>query len=310
MQAVFDIVLPVFAIILSGFLAGRFGLLGTASAEALNRFVFYFALPPLLFLSTARVEISDILYAPFLAAYFGGLILTAALAYGGARSLFGLCRVETIVLHIMATVFANTAYLGIPLFLAAFGEPRLLPAIVATVFTNVILIGLATAAIEYGRHGHHGTGTALARAGLAVVKSPIFLAPAAGILASAVGLVIPRPVANFAELLGATAGPGALFALGLSLVGRSLNTGWAELGWIVALKLVVHPMLTLVLVTYVISMDPFWAKSAVLLAAMPTGALVFVLAQNYDIYVQRASATIVATTVLSVVTLSSILATL
>ena len=55
-------------------------------------------------------------------------------------------------------------------------------------------------------------------------------------------------------------------------------------------------------------MDRFWAVSAVLLAALPTGALVFVTAQANGVYVQRASAGIVMSTVFSVVTLSALLA--
>ena len=51
-------VLPVFAIILAGYLAARQGLLGPASSEALNAFVYAVALPPLTTCSTSsRVTI-------------------------------------------------------------------------------------------------------------------------------------------------------------------------------------------------------------------------------------------------------------
>jgi len=307
MQAIFDVVLPVFAIILSGYLAGHFKILGPDSAEALNRFVFYFALPPLLFLSTARVDVAEILRWPFLTAYVAGSLGTGAIAIAGARYLFGLRDPAAVVLHGLTAVFANTGYLGIPLFLAAFGEARLLPAVVATVATNVLLIGIAIAVVE----GVRDTGRSRLAAGLrglgAAAMSPIFLAPAAGITVSMIGFDLPGPVARFAELLGATAGPGALFALGLSLVGRSLAEQMGELSWLVALKLLVHPLLTWVLVTYVVEVEPFWAQSAVLLAAMPSGALVYVLAQQYGIYVQRSSAAILVTTILSVLTLSFLL---
>ena len=57
-------------------------------------------------------------------------------------------------------------------------------------------------------------------------------------------------------------------------------------------------------------LDPLWAASAVILAALPTGSLVFVLATQYGVYVQRATAAILVSTVLSVVTLSVLLAVL
>lgn len=309
MQAIVNVVIPVFGLILTGYLAGRFRVLGQASAEALNRFVFYFALPPLFFLSTAEVAIAEILRWNFLAAYFGATAATLVVALAGGRWLFGLRGTAPLTLHALSGIFANTAYLGIPLFITAFGAERILPAVVISVSTSMAVIGAGIFAIESGRGGGaYSRQRALADAALAVLRSPLFIAPAAGVAVSALGLALPRPVVNFAELLGATAGPGALFALGLTLVGRSLSVGLGEVSWLVAVKLAVHPFVTWLFVYHLIPVESFWAASAVLLAAMPTGALVFVLAQNYGTYVQRSSAAILLTTCLSVLTLGWLLA--
>ena len=88
----------------------------------------------------------------------------------------------------------------------------------------------------------------------------------------------------------------ALFALGLSLVAQKLGGDAIEAAWLVALKLIVHPLMTWALVTWVFEMPPLWSKAAVILAALPVGALVFVIAQQYDVYVRRASTAIVAST--------------
>ena len=64
------------------------------------------------------------------------------------------------------------------------------------------------------------------------------------------------------------------------------------------------PAITYYLAFHLFEMDPLWAKAAVIQAALPIGALVFVLASRYDVYVQRASSSILITTLLSVVTLS------
>ena len=57
MAAIVDVVLPVFAIMLAGYLAGRFRLLGDASSEALNGFVYYGAIPALFFVSMAQAPL-------------------------------------------------------------------------------------------------------------------------------------------------------------------------------------------------------------------------------------------------------------
>ena len=72
MNALINIVLPVFGIILTGYLAGRFEALGPESAAALNRFVFYFAVPANLFVFTARAPIDKIFNWPFIGAFIGG----------------------------------------------------------------------------------------------------------------------------------------------------------------------------------------------------------------------------------------------
>ena len=72
MEPILNVVLPVFAIILTGYLAGRVGVMGASSTDALNRFVYYVALPVLLGHSMARVDASTIFDAPFILAYLGG----------------------------------------------------------------------------------------------------------------------------------------------------------------------------------------------------------------------------------------------
>ena len=110
--------------------------------------------------------------------------------------------------------------------------------------------------------------------------------------------------------MGAAAGPCALFAIGLFLVGRAPKAGALEVSWLVLLKLVVQPAVTWWLADRVFGLDADTTAWAVILAALPTGALVFVLGQQYGVYVQRATAAILASTVLSVVTLSALFALL
>lgn len=307
--AVLDVVLPVFGIILAGFLCGRFGILGQASSEALNRFVYYVALPALFFVSMARVPVGDVLNLPFLAAFGGGVLIVAALSLPVSRAVFknGLGPSG---LHALSATFANTGYMGIPLLITAFGPQAALPAIIATVLNGAVLMAVGIAVIEADLARGRGAGRIVADVARGVAKSPLVLSAAAGILASALGLGLPTPLVTFCDILGAAAPPCALFAIGLFMVGRAITTGLAELSWLTALKLLVQPAVTWVIAVKLLDLDPLWAASAVILAALPTGSLVFVLASQYGVYVQRATATILISTVFSVVTLSVLLAML
>jgi hypothetical protein len=299
------ILFPVFAVILCGYAAGRLNVLGRAGAEILNRFTYYFALPPLLFTLTAEARLADILNWPFILAYLGGALLTVAVALGGGYLIFG-HRSLTLVFHGLAAVFSNTAYMGIPLFVSAFGERGTLPAVVATITSNMVLIGGAVAVAEFKR----SSGRKLEGARAAFVRNPLLIASLAGILFSAWGVPLPKPAGAFLHLLGAAAAPAALFAMGLFLVGIPWRSGLGEICWLSVLKLVVQPAVTWVLVAKVFAAEPLWQASAVLLAGMPVGALVFVVTRQYDANAERASAAIVVSTLASVLTLAAILSLL
>ena len=57
MDVVVNVVAPVFAIIIAGWIAARAGLLGRDGSTALNQFVYWFSLPPVLFLGLARAQL-------------------------------------------------------------------------------------------------------------------------------------------------------------------------------------------------------------------------------------------------------------
>lgn len=305
MEAVVNVVLPVFAIMASGYGAGRLRILGNSASEALNGFIYWFALPALLFHAMARVPVADVFHLPFIAAFGGAFLATYAL--GMAMGLaFARPNLAHQGLQGLAASFANTGYMGLPLYLTAYGTARALPAVVATVFNAAVAVALAIVVTEVGRAER--SGGRVARDTLrALFTNPLLLAPAAGLAVSALGIGLPRPVATYLELMGATAGPGALFAIGLFMVGKPLAGSLPELGWITFCKLVLQPAVAAWLAYSVFPMEPHWAAAAVIMSALPTGALAFVIALRYGIYVAGTSTAILATTAASFVTLSVVL---
>ena len=303
MSATLDVVLPVFSIMLAGYLGGRFGLLGEASSEALNRFVYFAAMPALFLVSMARVELAVVFNVPFLLTYGGAMALTFLLAVAVARLAFP-NRLGALGLHGLSATMTNSGYIGIPLLLTAYGEPAVLPSIIATVFNGTVMMALAAVIMELDFGRGHGPLRLVVRVLRGVAGNPMVVAAALGIALSALGWPLPVPLATFCDILGAAAAPCALFAIGLFLVGRSVRAGAVEVGWVVALKLLVQPLIAWWLAFHLLEMSPVWAASAVVLSALPTGALVFVLSQRYGVYVQRSTAAIVVSTLVSVATLS------
>jgi predicted permease len=114
-------------------------------------------------------------------------------------------------------------------------------------------------------------------------------------------------VNNFLDLLGGTAGPCALFALGATLAGRSVAGGVAEISYMTALKLFIHPAALLLTTAVIFDVNPLWTSAALLGASLPVAANVFIVARQYDVYVTRASGAVLVSTAVSMVTVSALL---
>src|SRR5690606_3431612 len=140
-------------------------------------------------------------------------------------------------------------------------------------------------------------GTVLRR----ILLHPFLLASAFGVTAAVLRIELPAPAERMVAVLAGAAAPCALFAMGVTLALRPLRRVPRAVGLIVALKLLVHPALCYVMLSLIGDLPPVWVQTAVLLAALPTAANVYVLAQQYSVWIERASACVLISTVLSVV---------
>lgn len=302
MQALLDVVLPVFAIVATGYLCGWKKLLGAESSEALNGFVYWVALPALLFKAMAGVDLAEVWNIHFLVAFAGSSVATWMITSIAGHLLFRLNAAEA-ALHGLNGAYPNSGFMGIPLAIAAYGQKAALPAIVATVI-SVLSVALAVVPIEIARHGTQRLVPLIGRVLVALIRNPMIVAPCAGLIWSWTGLGLPRAVQTFTGILGAAAGPCALFSIGLFLVGKPLREGSFEIASMTIAKLVLHPALTAFAVLVLFPTEPLWATVAILSAALPIGSGPFVLAQAQGIYVRRTSTVMLVTTVASIITIS------
>ena len=306
MQTILNTALPFFALIFCGYGAGRFKLLSEASIAGVNAFVFYFALPAFIFNLMATSPLADVANGPFVAAYLGaGLVVFAVAAILG-RLLFDVRRSEA-ALQGSAAVLGNTGYMGIPLVAAAFGDRAAIPLVLGLTLEATVLIPLTIILVEAQKGLDAGWSQLLRSVAGAMVRNPIIVAIFAGVLLSATGLGLPTPIENFTGLLGGAAGPCALFALGATLTSFPISAGISEVSYMTFFKLLVHPAAIWFATTRLFDVDPLWATVAILGAALPVAANVFIVAKQYDTYVERVSSAILVSTAISVVTVSALL---
>ena len=307
MEAVLNAALPVFGLILLGYLAGRSGKFETSATDTLNRFAFYFALPALIFIAMARVAPDQLRQWGFLAAFGGGAAITCVIGFLVSRRM-GRSTANALIEGCNAG-YSNVGFMGVPLCLLVFGPDGIAPAAMSVLVTASIQFLLTIVLIEVALKGSNGLGTALKDVAVSLVRNPLFLAPIAGIAASMLGLILPRPVEQFAQILGNAAAPVALFCIGLFLAQTKLGSGhYTAISSITAMKLLLQPAIAAGLAVYVFSMPEMWTKAAVLLSALPIGSGIFTIAKTYELEAGITSGAILTTHVLSVISLSLLIA--
>ena len=306
METVLNVCVPVFAIVLAGYVCGRLGLFGELAAEALNGFVYWLAFPALIFLSLSQVPVDRVLDWPLHAAYAGGVFGTFALAVCVGALAFG-HRPAALVIQGLAAAFANTAYMGVPLLTSAFGGDGALPALLFTVFNASILLGIGVLLIELDIRSEAPLMAAIGGAAKAVALNPLVLAGVTGLAVAAWEIPLPGVVLGIADSLGASAAPAALVAMGVFLVGKKPSVDLSEVSWLVFLKMLIHPALAFWLAASVMAMDEQRMAATTISAALPAGTLVFVLAVRYRLLADQVSAVILISTLLSALTLPALI---
>ena len=304
MITIFFQTIPFFALIGCGYLAARTRFFPPEAAALLTKFVFYFALSAMLFRLAATLPFDTIWQPRFLIAYLCACVLLYLVVLGvsyARQRQFAISAFEA-----QTTVIGNTGFIALPMFVSMFGAQAAAPILMMLAVDLIVFGGLIVAIVEAERGGRSGLA-AFATAIRGMFKNPMFVSVILGILWSRAGLPWPQPLDDFTRILGAAATPCALFAIGCTLTQQSADERLGTAVILSALKLVVHPALVAVLVLFVFDIEPFVAAMAIAGSAMPTAGNIYIIAQTYGIAVHRVSATILISTVASVVTVTIVL---
>ncbi|MDI9313170.1 MAG: AEC family transporter [Hydrotalea sp.] len=322
LQSFFSI-LPIIALVAAGFLIGR--AVRKPSDELsdhyllLDRFIFYVLAPAFFFFSMAKGNPDAFINLP----YFLALIASQFIMMGVALVIAGNFFKEPFgerMLHSLSSSFPNILFLGFPVLLVVFGEQGMLPAIQAVFIQQAVIMPLLLSTLQFDlavrrgfSHGNRQTTVIeIIRAGLSVVKNPIVLSVAAGVVFSYFNVDMPSALTNFFNLASGALNVVALFAIGVFMAQSKFIYKLSvvqESWWVVILKIIVMPLLAWVIVTLVFPyLDSMHAAVVVIIAALPSAGSIMLLAQRFGIRKKRTMLEYHLTTLASAVTLSIILA--
>ncbi|GAA3067947.1 AEC family transporter [Streptosporangium carneum] len=289
--------IPIWALTLLGFAAGRLRLLGAEADRVLGGFVFHLAMPAALFSILTRTRLS--FSGPALGVFAAGTVVTMALGFLLSARLLGRKPGEAAI-GAMAAGYVNSANLGIPVTLQVLGDATFLSGVLlfqVLVVTPVVLVVLDRGA---------GRAFGLARLASLPLRNPVILGLMAGALCSALGWRPPPAIAGPIALLGDAAVPTALVALGLSLTvrGPALTGERSQILALSAMKLLAQPLLAY-LFGLLARLGPAELLAVVVCAALPTAQNAYVFAREYGQAASVARGTVIVSTALSMLTLAA-----
>src|SRR6204780_1488763 len=270
-----DLILPVFAVIVTGWLAGYVGYVARDLADALIHFAYNVAMPALLIVTIAHEPAQSLLAWRFLVAFGGGSLMCFAIVFASLR-IFSGQGLAGAAMQGWAASMTNTGFVALPVLRATYGAPAGLPAAIATGFVAVVMFPAAVLMQELDPHSSGGSDFTPAKLARHVSLNPMVLSTLVGIAWAAAGVPMPGSVNAYLQILADALTACALFAIGLgvSMDGLRANIGRSAVR--AEVKLGLMPLLVLGL-SIALGLEPLPLIAAVVCAAVATAKTVYIL---------------------------------
>ena len=307
LPVVADVIVPVFGVVALGYLVGAFRCMDSGAVRGLSLYVFNIAIPLLLFKAMSTVTLPGQMPWGYVLGFF-------ACALGLFFAVFFLLRMISskslgeIGILAFGSSYGNFIPLGIPLVMTAFGEAATVPLFLLVAFQAPVffvpMIVIQESARKRERRGAIGWSVLKS-----IVANQYVLGIGLGAIVNLTGLSLPGPVSDIIALVGQSAVPCALFALGAALSFYAIDGVLGRALVIVAIKNVLLPLLVWG-VSIRLGLPPVWQAVMVVMAALPVGINTYLFAERYECGQALAGTAVVVSTAVSVITLSVVLSIL
>jgi malonate transporter len=303
MLDVINLALPFFGLIFLGLLCGKLKQIPDTGLAWMNFFLIYVSLPCLFYRVLAQTPLQQLANPRFILATVlaTGLMFAAAFAIGwlfrrhlGEATIAGL-----------SGAYGNIGYMGPGLALATLGPAANVPVALIFCFDTLILFALVPFLMALADPRHESLAATAREIVKRIVLHPFIIATALGVASAAIQFEPPVALDRLMQFLQNAAAPCALFVLGVTVALRPMQRMPWEVPFTVTIKLLLHPLVVLMLLSLLGPFDTTWVYTAVLMAALPPALNVFIMARQYDTWVAQASGSVLFGTFVSVVTLTT-----
>jgi predicted permease len=286
-------ILPIFILMGTGLLSRKMGALQSGDERVLSSYVYYFALPALLFINLAETAFTKETLQFMLAGVIPVLIIVP---FYWIISLIWRLSKNTLYLLILSTVFGSTAFFGIPFIMFAFPtEQAEHLSILSVVSISPVSITIAITILELYKLEKTTIWKGLYQVVKRLSTNPLILSILSGIVITVIGVEIPAPLSKPLHMLGSTTSIIAIFMLGVFLYGRKY-TNIMKAFLLSLLRIILLPIVAL-LITGMINLPDMERTVLILMHSVPVAISMIILSERYGFYKEIIAALIMVSSI-------------
>jgi predicted permease len=301
MQALLDVILPVFFVVGLGYVVVWRKVFSTAAVDGLMTYTQNFAIPCLLFMALIKIDLGQAYSFRLMGSYYIGAASGFALGFLGARYIFKRSAEDSVAIGFVS-LFSNSVMMGLAITERAYGVDALVAnfAIVSLHAPFCYFVGIT--AMELAKSDGDSIAQVAQNVGKSMMKNALFIAILLGLLVNITDVALPKAFLEGTNMVATTALPAALFGMGGVLYQYRPEGDFGAIAWVVGISLLVHPAI-------VWSLGQLWdlsiseLRSAVLTSAMAPGINCYIFASIYNRAKRVAASGVLIATALSVLTI-------
>ncbi|ODP28927.1 putative transporter YwkB [Paenibacillus nuruki] len=307
---IFIILIPIFFVIILGFLGGHFKVFNSASSKGLNTLVTKFALPAHLFIGITTTSKQTLIDKwPFFITMFLGIIGFYVILLLVLRLVFKKDLNRSSIFSLNATQ-PSFAFMGIPVLGSLFGAAEVaIPIAITGIVVNALLDPIATIVSSVGKKtqagqqdGHPENLLKLTvHSILHGLREPLACVPLLGVVLTMFGFHSPELLQSSLDQIGSITSGAALFAIGVTIGLNRIQFSSNAIS-ISVLKVVGLPILTYVL-ALAFGLSSTDITMAVLLVSFPGSAVAAMIASRFETLEVETASSFVISSVLSLISL-------
>lgn len=301
MQALIDVILPVFIVVGFGYLVVWRGLFSTSVVDGLMSYTQNFAIPCLLFIALIQIDLSQAYSLKLMSSFYIGAASGFALGFLGARYLFRRSAQDSVAIGFVS-LFSNSVMMGLAITERAYGVEALVAnfAIVSMHAPFCYFVGIT--AMEIAKSDGESIGKVASNVVRSMMKNALFIAIILGLMINIMNVTLPKAILDGAHMIAQTALPAALFGMGGVLYQYRPEGDFGPIAWVVGISLLIHPAIVWML-GQIWNLSVSELRSAVLTSAMAPGINCYIFASIYNRAKRVAASGVLIATSLSVFTI-------